>query len=221
MQKILTEDGSESFFNEDFQESYHSKAGAVSEAKQKYASVIVENANYSDNLIIFDMFFGLGYNSAAAIDALREKNFDSLIEIHCFENDINILRKILEVNPGFESYGLIKEFVRGFVEEDRRQFSRDNVYFLMYFGDAEKMIRDIQDKADFVLFDPFSPKKHPGAWIFPFFKDIYEKMLENGVFITYSCATKVRKDLEAVGFIVKDGPVFGRKSPGTIAFRKD
>lgn len=219
MDKLLTEDGSESFFNEDFQESYHSKSGAVQEAREKYANAIC--AHKVESPVIFDMFFGLGYNSAAVIDEIRDNNNDSFLVIHCFENDRRILEKISEVNPGFKSYSLIQEFVKRFLESDQRQFTKDNVHLMMYFGDAARMIRDVQDSADFVLFDPFSPKKHPAMWIFPFFKDVSDKMVVGGVLATYSCAKEVRKNLEMVGFEVKDGPVVGRKSPGTLAVKKE
>jgi len=219
MNKIITEDGSESFFNEEFQESYHSKSGAVEEAREKYANAI--KAHDVNSPIIFDMFFGLGYNAAAVIDEIRENNNDSFIEVHCFENDENILKKILEVNPDFKSYSLIKEFVRRFLESDQRQFTKDNIHFLMYFGDATKLIRDVQDEANFVLFDPFSPKKHPAMWIFPFLKDVNGKMVKGGILATYSCAKEVRKNLELVGFTVKDGPIVGRNSPGTIAIKTE
>ena len=44
----------------------------------------------SDSPVIFDICFGLGYNSAAALDLNKNAR------IFCFENDLEILKKILK-----------------------------------------------------------------------------------------------------------------------------
>jgi tRNA U34 5-methylaminomethyl-2-thiouridine-forming methyltransferase MnmC len=56
-------------------------------------------------------------------------------------------------------------------------------------------------------------------WTNEFFIDIRNKMKENGRLSTYSCARFVRDNLRQAGFIVKDGPIIGRKSPSTIAVK--
>ena len=42
-------------------------------------------------------------------------------------------------------------------------------------------------------------------------------MKQNTKLSTYSCAKFVRNNLKEAGFAVKDGPIIGRSSPGTIA----
>jgi tRNA U34 5-methylaminomethyl-2-thiouridine-forming methyltransferase MnmC len=70
-----------------------------------------------------------------------------------------------------------------------------------------------------VFFDAFSPNKVPEMWTKEFFSDIYDKMKKNGKLSTYSCAKFVRDNLKQAGFIVKNGPVIGRRSPSTIAIK--
>ena len=71
MIEIVTNDGSVTFRSDKFDETYHSKSGAVEESFKKFAepSKVGELAK-SGKIVILDICFGLGYNSAAAIDAI-------------------------------------------------------------------------------------------------------------------------------------------------------
>ena len=207
MRLVKTEDNSITFFNESVQDHYHSKSGAREEAFEKHAKAL----NIISNSIIFDMFFGIGYNSAAALDLVDN------LTIYCFENDKEILKKILEIDADFKSWPLIQEFIKQFLENNKTTYEKEGNRLIMLFGDARETIKQVEAKADFVFFDPFSPAKVPELWTSSFFKDIKEKMNDNGKLSTYSYARFVRDNLKEAGFKVIDGPVLGRRSPSTIA----
>jgi tRNA U34 5-methylaminomethyl-2-thiouridine-forming methyltransferase MnmC len=42
-------------------------------------------------------------------------------------------------------------------------------------------------------------------------------MEKGAILATYSCAGQVKRNLKEAGFEIKDGPVVGRRAPGTIA----
>lgn len=213
---IITDDGSPSFRNLFFDEPYHSKSGAVEEAFKKYA--IPLKIWEKENPVIYDVCFGIGYNAAAAIDSFIEKG-KGKITIYCFENDEEILKKVPEINPEFRNYSLIKEMVKQYFECRANVFEVERVKLVLCIGDARKLVSEAEEDADFVFFDPFSPKKHPEMWTERFFRDIYEKTKERGILATYSYARAVRDKLKAVGFSVSPGPVVGRRSPSTIALK--
>jgi tRNA U34 5-methylaminomethyl-2-thiouridine-forming methyltransferase MnmC len=137
--------------------------------------------------------------------------------IYCFENDKEILKKILEIDADFSSYSSIKTFVKQFLEEGVNKYEKDKIKLIMVFGDAREKIREVNNKADFVFFDAFSPNKVPEMWTKDFFTNIFNKMKKNGKLSTYSCARFVRDNLKQAGFIIEDGPIIGRRSPSTIA----
>lgn len=205
MEKIITADGFETFFNESAGETYHPRLGTMAEEVEKYAVAL----GVVPGKVIFDVCFGLGYLTAAALDA-------GPLTVYCFENDEVILRKILEVDPNFRSYGLIKEFIRGFFGGNPI-FEKDGVRLVMMFGDARKTIDEVEEKADYVFFAPFSPAKAPDMWTEEFFADIKKKMNVGAKLATFSYARIVRDNLKKAGFIVSDGPVLGRRSPSVIA----
>ncbi len=211
MKQIKTSDNSITFYNEKVQDHYHTKSGAREEAFEKHAKAL--KITEKNNPIIFDMLFGLGYNTAAALDLIKQAT------IYCFENDKEILKKILEIDADFKSWKTIQDFIKQFLEENKTTYEKDNIKLIMVFGDAKKKIKTIIEKADFVFFDPFSPAKVPEMWTEEFFKDINLKMQKQAKLSTYSCARFVRDNLKQAGFKVIDGPTIGRRSPSTIAIK--
>lgn len=216
MKKIITDDGSITFRNEEVDECYHTKSGAVEESFEKHAkpAKIDELARKQNEIVIFDVCFGLGYNSCAAIDLIKKINPNCKIIIYGFENDQKILDKILEVEPKFENFSIIQKIVKS------HYFEEDNITIKILLGDAREKINSVNESADVVFFDPFSPKKAPMMWEKDFFKSIITKMKIGGILTTYSCARVVRDNLNSAGFEVKDGPIIGRRSPSTIAVKK-
>ena len=77
MKLVKTDDDSITFYNEKIKDHYHSKSGAKEEAFEKHAKAL----KIKSDSVIFDICFGIGYNTAAALDIA-----DNLI-IYCFEND--------------------------------------------------------------------------------------------------------------------------------------
>jgi predicted methyltransferase len=212
MKEVVTKDGSITYFNENDNDYYHSQSGAREEAFEKHVKAL----DVVSGSVVFDMFFGLGYNSAALIDVVKKD-----LVIYCFENDKEILSKILGIDAEFESWGVIQEFVRGFIENDIKVYSSGDVKLIMLFGDAREKIKTINIKADFIFFDPFSPAKVPKLWDVDFLKDIRLKMNPGAKLSTYSCAKIVKGNFNLAGFNVGDGPIVGRRSPSTICINNE
>ncbi len=224
MKRIMTNDGSISFYSETFKEAYHSVSGAISEAFGKY----IEPSNFdlffehNDKAVILDVCFGLGYNSVAAIEKVIKLK-KSLV-IYALESDINIIKQIPLLPDPVDSYFYIKQLASRVLEyfnkSDKEQIielRKGPVFFKFILGDATKTIDLVDGKLDFIFHDPFSPRKNPDLWTADFFQKISTKCKKGAILTTYSCASLVRKNLVKAGFKVKDGPSIGRRAPSTIA----
>ncbi|MFH1588991.1 MAG: MnmC family methyltransferase [archaeon] len=210
MKKIKTGDGSYTFVS-DMGESYHSVTGAEEEAIKKYAEPTeIAKLAKKGSVKILDVCFGIGYNSAAAIDAALKSNPECKIEIVGLELDETLFDKLKELKPRFKSYDVIKK-IKNNVYDDGQ------VNIKLIFGDANRTIKQVKGEFDVCFFDPFSPAKHPHMWTEKLFGDVASKLKIGGVLSTYSCATHVRINMVRVGFDVKDGPCVGRRAPSTIA----
>ena len=197
IKEIETKDGSITFHNEEYGEAYHSLTGAEEEAREKYA----KPAEIKEGHNILDICFGLGYNSAAALDITTN------IKITAIEKDPKILKKIANLKTEFKHFDIIKQTVEG-----------KQTQITLLVDDARKVIKNLEeDHFDRVFLDPFSPKKCPELWTQEFFKDINCCMKQSAKLFTYSCARVVRENLKATGFKVSDGPSVGRWAPSTIA----
>lgn len=206
----MTDDSSITLFSEKYQEHYHSTKGAVEESFEKFVKPckIAELAK-NGKIRILDVCFGVGYNSAAAIDVALESNPDCVIEIVGLENDQNIIDEIKNMNPAFKHYDIIK----GKADE--------KIKLKILLGDARERIKELTEKFDAVFFDPFSPKVCPELWTKEFFAQVKRLMKQDAILTTYSCARIVRDNMKAVGLTVEDGPVLGRRGPATIASLKE
>lgn len=216
MQKITTKDGSVTFKSEEYDETCHSVSGAEEEAIKKFVEPCnIKELAKKEIVKIIDVCFGLGYNSAAAIDAIRNENKNCKIIIFALENDEKILEKIQELKPKFNSYNIIKEAAK------YHSYNQDNIEITLLIGDARETIANINENNFNIIFlDPFSPKKCPELWDEDFINDI-SKLAKKGAYLTtYSCASFVRENLEKSGFKTFDGPSIGRKAPSTVAIKQ-
>ena len=218
MQKIITADNTETFLNLEVGESYHSQTGAVEEALKKYAIPCnIKEIAKTGKLKILDMFFGLGYNSAMAIDLALIENPDCEIEVIGLEYDNEIITKIQEVNPPISSYLYYKK-----LNKNNLNISFNNVNIKVLLGDAREKIKKLKNEHyDAVFFDPFSPKTAPEMWSVELFQEVNRIMTTTAILATYSCARIVRENMSKAGLFYDEGPIVGRRGPGTIAKRWD
>ena len=229
LKKIKTDDGSESFLDPGIGEHYHSTGGAISEAKQKHAipaeilKRYEENGEYMD---ILDFAFGLGYNSAAALDILLSNGYSKPnISITALENDPVIIEKITKIDPPLKGYDFFKEMARkageysGFINPFI--YADENISLHLYLEDALTRTAYLSDnKFDVIFFDPFSSGRMPQLWTIKVFKTLYKKLKNGGCLTTYSCAKHFRNKLVKCGFTWRDvAPGFERRGPSTVAFK--
>ncbi len=209
MKRIRTRDGSFTFFNEEYKESYHCKfVGALEESRIKY----VEPVNLSEGDVVLDFCFGLGYNTIAALKICNK------IKVTALELDENILKEIL-TNIVPDEYKVENKLVKIAVQNSLDKIKNDKINIII--GDAKEEIKKLSSNSfNAIFFDPFSPGKHKELWSLDIFKECYRVLKKNGKLTTYSCATWIRNNMRKVNFKVIDGPVFARKSASTIGIKK-
>jgi tRNA U34 5-methylaminomethyl-2-thiouridine-forming methyltransferase MnmC len=221
MVKHVTEDGSVTFISKKYDEAYHSLTGAREEAFKKYAEPCkIKELAKKDHIKILDVCFGLGYNSAAALEVALKENPNCKITIIALENDEEILRQIDKITPQIDHYDIIKSLAKQEGEiKELKENNKTNVHIKLLLGDARVTVDLIKEEFDAVFFDPFSPKKCPELWTKEFFEKVNKLMKKDAILATYSCAGEVRRNMADAGFKVVDGPVVRRWSPGTLGIK--
>lgn len=216
MKKVITADQSETFLNEEYNESYHSYTGAVEEAMKKYAEPTkIRELAKSGQIKILDAFFGMGYNSAMAVSVALEENPSCVIEVVGLELDPAIVLKIQEVNPEIPFFKYYKK-----LNSHNLSFTEGNVSVKILLGDVKETTKELENEHfDVVFWDPFSPKTMPDMWSEDLFKEMFRVMKSSGILATYSCARVVRENMSKAGLFYDDGPRVGRRGPGTLAVK--
>lgn len=215
-----TDDGSYTFFSEEFGELFHSHTGAKQEAQYKFIEpcCLKEKALSHNRLKILDICYGLGYNSAAALATIWAINPQCSIELMALEKDEAVPRKAIEHQLLTDWPSTIIDDLTRLAQTQISDTTRLKAQLLL--GDARQTIQaliDINFKADAIFLDPFSPPKCPQLWTVEFIELMAKCLGENGYLATYSCAASVRTALQLAGLKIGATRSVGRRSPGTVA----
>jgi tRNA U34 5-methylaminomethyl-2-thiouridine-forming methyltransferase MnmC len=203
---IQTQDGSTTIHLEEWNESYHSKHGAIQEAKH----VFIKNglSLFKDKtLSILEIGFGTGLNA-----------FISFLEAQSMGQNINYV--------GVEAYPVAAEEILSMNYVDELNAQRQLAVFeQMHQGNwgekielsdrfsltkRKQFFQDIDDVAQFdlIYFDAFGYRVQPELWSTEIFKKMYDALKENGVLVTYAARGVVKRSMIEVGFRVEklEGP---------------
>jgi tRNA U34 5-methylaminomethyl-2-thiouridine-forming methyltransferase MnmC len=219
-----TKDGSFTFFSEDFGEAFHSGQGARSEAFDKFSRAVeLGELARSGKVRLLDVCYGLGYNSAAALETIWQINPDCEIELYGLEIDptvpIGATRDELLAIWSLEVREVLIALAQNF------NCHRGHLQAYLWIGDARKTIQDLIDSkfvADVIFFDPFSPRKCPQLWTVEFFHLVSNCLAPEGKLSTYSRSAAVRSAMREVGLTIgsiplEASPFSHQWSMGTIA----
>ena len=215
-----TQDGSYTFYSHEFKEAFHSYCGAKQEAEIKYIQpcLIREKAAQQSTIRILDICYGLGYNSAAALDAIWSINPQCQIELIALEIAIDVPRQAIK-HQLLSQWGLpVPQMLSELAHTSQVKGDRLNAKLLL--GDARQTVQQIVKQnwpADAIFLDPFSPPKCPQLWTVEFLGLVAQCLAPRGRLATYSCAAAVRTALSLAGLKFSSIDTGTGQSPGTVA----
>jgi tRNA U34 5-methylaminomethyl-2-thiouridine-forming methyltransferase MnmC len=215
--KQVTQDGTSTFFNENFQESYHSNIGAYREALEKHvqACKISDLAINKKQIKILDICFGLAYNSFTAIDEAIKANPDIFVDIVALESDAEIILQIPNCSMPLAFHSMQEQFIAV-----RDYYKGNNYQINLFIGDARKTIKELDSMIfDAIFFDPFSPKTCPELWQEDFIKDVVRTAKQGAFISTYSSSRIAKENFAKANCTIYEGPKCGRRTGGVLAAR--
>jgi tRNA U34 5-methylaminomethyl-2-thiouridine-forming methyltransferase MnmC len=215
-----TQDGSYTFFSEEFSEAFHSCHGAKQEAEVKFIepTLIKELAERNQTIHILDICYGLGYNTAAALAAIWS------IDPQCQVKVIG-LEIAADVPQSAVAHRLLEQWSPPIPQllgelAVRGKVSNKLLTAELMLGDARQTLQSIEPKiwqADAIFLDPFSPPKCPQLWTVEFIDLVAKYLHPNGRIATYSCAAAVRQAFLQAELQIASIMLDERQSPGTVA----
>ncbi len=216
----LTADGSFTFVSQEFGESFHSHYGAQQESFFKFVEPThLATAAQKPVLHLLDICYGLGYNTAAALQTIWAVNPNCCIEVIGLELNPAVPQAAIAHNL-FDNWNC--NYIEIFLKElaFEHQVQTPCLKAKLLIGDARNTITLVRQSgfwADAIFLDPFSPPQCPQLWTVEFIKQLSLCLHPDGVLATYSCSAAVRTALLSAGLVIGSTPPVGRRSPGTIA----
>lgn len=208
LETIVTGDGSTSFFTPLLDETYHSRHGAIQEAKHVFINTGLEHAITELNLesiSIFEMGFGTGLN--CLLTGLWSSRNSFSINYTGIENTVltkdqlklcNYIDEVVDENceqlfdeihssTWNEEVGISQNFKLTKLQSEIEEFNNINQYNLIYY-------------------DAFGPRVQPHLWEIPVLKKMLQALKPGGYFVTYCAKGSVRRNLIEIGFEIERMP---------------
>ncbi|MBE9138381.1 hypothetical protein IQ254_14490 [Nodosilinea sp. LEGE 07088] len=214
-----TADGSMTLFSEDFGEWFHSRAGAYTEAYTTYvdATGLVRLAQ-SPSLNLLDVCYGLGYNTAAALDTILQVNPACQVQLMALELDPRVPRQAVQAQLIDSWSAPVQACLQELATTGQAQ--RSWLEATVLWGDARHCIQAVEAsgfQADVIFFDPFSPPHCPELWTVEFIARVSRCLSPEGKLATYSAAAAARTAFRLAGLSIGPLATASRRWPGTLA----
>jgi radical SAM protein (TIGR01212 family) len=214
---VKTDDGSITFFSEDWKEHYHTKQGARLEAQKKFVepSGLPEKLKTKD-VKLLDVCFGLGTNSLEALCAAGPEHH---LGITALEMDKRIVRAASKRFPPLETDPADwKKVLNNLLQDSTLHILQSTISLRL--GDARRLSQNLPpETVDVVFHDPFSSQHCPELWTVEFFQQLFRVMKPDGILLTYSSARPVRGAMREAGFQIAETEPGHRMGNGTAAAR--
>jgi tRNA U34 5-methylaminomethyl-2-thiouridine-forming methyltransferase MnmC len=205
-----TTDGSLTVRDLETGSTYHSKHGARTESEHVFidAGLRLKLQSNPTNLSVLEMGLGTGLNAFLTAQVVLDKEVEVVYEaLEALPLEEQIWSEVVKnesVNPELfraihqASWGVSNGLTPNFTltkQLIRVQDFRTKVHF------------------DLIYYDAFEPDVQPELWTKEIFEMLFEITAKHGVLVPYCAKGQVRRNLQAVGYIVEriPGPPFKRE----------
>ena len=204
---IKTGDGSVTIHLPDWNEQYHSKHGAIQEARHVFLKMGLEKLLevQHQQIAILEIGFGTGLN--ALLTALEAENRNLKIDYTGVEAYPVEAEEIQQLNYPEETGepGAADIFQR------MHNSAWETAEMISPFFDLtkqQKRFTEITDSElyDLIYFDAFGARVQPELWTEELFGIMYKALKKNGILVTYAAKGSVRRAMIACGFLVEKLP---------------
>lgn len=200
---ITTKDGSTSLFIPEWNETYHSKHGAIQEAYHVFIKNGLSIFN-GKSVSILEIGFGTGLNAfITSLEADKNNIVVNYTAVEAFpltieEIDAMNFASKIDSNKA-DTFSAIHQLNW----EVKNQVS-DNFYLTK----RNQFFQDVNDKEcfDIIYFDAFSYDVQPELWSEAIFTKMHTALKSNGILVTYACRTIIKQTMISAGFRVEKLP---------------
>lgn len=215
---VQTLDGSTTIYLPEWEENYHSKHGAIQEAKHVFIKKGFNQFNL-EQLSILEIGFGTGLN--AFITFLEAKKANVNVNYVGVEAYPVSFEEIAQMNyvAELEATDFELEFKKMHTSEWNAEVQLSAEFCLTKRQQFFDQIDDF-NQYDLIYFDAFGYRVQPELWSTEIFEKMFNALKTGGILVTYAARGVVKRSMIEVGFTVEklEGPPGKREM--FRAFRK-
>lgn len=205
---IKTDDGSVTIHLPEWNEQYHSRHGAIQEARHVFLKMGLYHfleTYITKELSILEIGFGTGLNAFLTLLESERLNIHinyTGVEAYPVPPEEVKLLNYPEASQAEEKKDL---FLRLHEIEWEKSSSISDSFSLMKM---EKKFSEIEENSlyDLIYFDAFGARVQPELWTEEIFNIMFKALKQNGVLVTYAAKGSVRRAMIASGFKVQKLP---------------
>jgi tRNA U34 5-methylaminomethyl-2-thiouridine-forming methyltransferase MnmC len=201
---ITTADGSVTIHLPEMNESYHSKFGAIQEAKH----VFIKNGldlTEGNPISILEIGFGTGLNAFITFLESQKNNqqiYYTGVEAYPVATEEAALLNYVSELKGEEFSDIFRQMHESAWGKDVKL--TDN--FVLNKQQLRFEEITFAGQFDLIYFDAFGYPSQPELWSEEIFAKMYTALKHNGVLVTYACRTVIKKAMQAAGFATEKLP---------------
>jgi len=205
---VKTADGSNTIFNAEVGEHYHSKHGALQESMhvfiQSGLSYFLENNPATHAVSILEVGFGTGLNFLLSADLCTEKAITlDYLGIEAYPLSLEMMGQ-----TGYGQYisaALWQKFTDTYSESLLSAIEL-NPYCKLQIANCKLADFQSEKQHDIIYFDAFAANRQPEMWDENAIGHTVQFLKPGGVFVTYAITGNLKRALKALGFKVEKAP---------------
>lgn len=202
----MTDDGSHTLQLAASEVTYHSRFGAIQESKHVYIEAGLQPFMHSTSPFrIFELGFGTGLLAFLSYQEAKDNNikieYETVEAFPLVKEEYAALNyaKALGKKELGESFQLLHQVPWNKIIRIGEWFT-----IIKHHIPVEQFVTEKKFHA--IFYDAFMPAAQPEMWTAQSLARMYNLLLPNGILTTYCSKSEVKRNLEAVGFVLEKLP---------------
>jgi tRNA U34 5-methylaminomethyl-2-thiouridine-forming methyltransferase MnmC len=198
---LRTNDGSTTIHLPEWDECYHSKHGAIQEAKHvfiKNGLLLFEN----NSVAILEIGFGTGLNAfITLLEAEKKNQIIDYVGVEAYPvapEEVLAMNYVAELNAENEKFIFEKMHQSNWDEKTILNSNFSLTKRKQFFDE----ITDLE-QFDLIYFDAFGYRVQPELWSTAIFQKMHKALKPKGILVTYAARGVVKRSMIEVGFTVE------------------
>ena len=205
---VKTDDGSNTIYNAEVGENYHSKHGALQESRHVFVNAglkyFLERTLAGTTVSILEVGFGTGLNFLLSADLCTERK----IVLDYTGIEAYPLSHEMIGQTGYDQY-LPVELWTNFINEYHAGLINPislNSYSKLQIASCKLLNFQSKQQYDIIYFDAFAVARQPEMWDEKAISHTLQFLKPGGVFVTYAITGNLKRALKALGCKVEKAP---------------